>query len=191
MYSVLLSRIRLDEKLNLKQVLHLMLVPSPEAPVPCCRPFSPSTPLAKVEQMKRHLPRLLSFRASKRKLQTATINSGSPAPSTSSFYGESRCHSDSSSVFRSSHRQLPLNSAPVDEDFYDDDEISVEIARGSTSSDARPTVIRIDDDEEADIRELRRHSSRIDIDDENYHNRPESPKSLYSDDDDVFSMVRN
>lgn len=104
-----------------------------------------------VDQMKRHLPRLLSFRSSKRKqpqVQTTSIDSSTP--------------------IKKSVRQLPGDLEDALCEFYDDEELTIEVPRGTP----RPTIIRVGEDGDLE-------PSPMEL---------ESPMSISSDDD-VFNMV--
>ena len=104
-----------------------------------------------MDQMKRHLPRLLSFRSSKRKqpqTQTASIDSSTP--------------------IKKSTRQLPGDLEDVLCEFYDDEELTIEVSRGTP----RPTIIRVGEDGDLEPAPM----------------ELESPMSTSSDDD-TFNMV--
>uniref|UniRef100_A0A914XZ54 Acetyl-CoA carboxylase beta subunit n=1 Tax=Panagrolaimus superbus TaxID=310955 RepID=A0A914XZ54_9BILA len=141
--------------------------------------------------MKRHLPRLLSFRSSKRKQLLQSTNVFNDTSSSEMSF--------SNINFKHSSRALPgdivdsknLNSnghhVTAEEEFYDDEELAAEIARSeisspfsstSTSSPSshKPTIIRIGDSDDEFML--------------NGHQQISSPKSISSDEG-SFSMVRN
>uniref|UniRef100_A0AC34GPC9 Uncharacterized protein n=1 Tax=Panagrolaimus sp. ES5 TaxID=591445 RepID=A0AC34GPC9_9BILA len=142
--------------------------------------------------MKRHLPRLLSFRSSKRKqLQSTNVFNDTSSSDMSfsnvnfSFKQSSRTLPGDIEVARNEHH----STTAEEEEFYDDEELIAEIARSeistpisptlssSPSSSHKPTIIRIGD---SDDEFLHHHHG---------HREVPSPKSISSDEG-CFSMVR-
>lgn len=128
----------------------------------------------KVEQMKRHLPRLLSFRASKRKLQATNVIDESHSDISITLTANLNSPNNNNFQFKSLSRGLPADEElpSQEDDFYDDEELVAEIARSEIGP--KPTVIRIGDS------------------DDEFHQPPfchlSSPRSISSDEG-CFSMV--